>query len=207
MPVRTFFQHVNHINQEEIPLLPPFKMENRIKDEEFIDILLYATPRSWEREMDRQGFDPMESSINDVVDFMERIESSEETDHKSSSKSAKSTKKDNGNNNKSKNGSPNKKTCLIHGQCGHSSDECKVLQAKAKENNGGSKSSWAEKAKVEKMKASKELSAYIKKSVAHGVKKELAALDRKRSAEAHAFDDLDLKEFDLENMDLDDVSV
>ena len=45
--------------------------------------------------------------------------------------------------------------------------------------------------------------AFQLESVENGVKKELASMESKRAAEANAFDDDDLKEFDLENMELD----
>jgi len=170
-----------------------------------IDILLYATPKSWQREMERQGFNPMAHSPREVVTFMEQIEASElfENNSKPPAKSPKTGKSNSPNNGKSS----GQKNCLIHGQWGHSSDECKVLQAKAKEvksGPGNSKGKWSEKAKAYKKKGEQEANSFFKKAVAEGVKKELASIEKKRSAEALAFDknDDDLKEFDLENMSI-----
>ena len=205
MPIRTFWQNVNHINQEELPLLPPFRNTNSIGNDEMIDILLYATPKSWQREMERQGFDPLAHSPKEVVTFMEQIEASElfENNSKPPAKSPKTGKSNSPNNGKSS----GQKNCLIHGHCGHSSDECKVLQAKAKEvksGPGNNKGKWSEKAKAYKKKGEQEANSFFKKAVAEGVKKELASIEKKRSAEALAFDkdDDDLKEFNLENMSI-----
>ena len=50
--------------------------------DELIDILLYATPKSWQKEISRQGFDPMNHDLNTIVSFMECIEETEDFKHK-----------------------------------------------------------------------------------------------------------------------------
>ena len=92
-------------------------------EDELIDILVYATPKSWSREMDRQGFDPINKTLREVVDFMECIEQAEDFDGQ---KVDHNQRKPHGN------GKPKKKSkassgtahCLIHGKGSHSSDEC-----------------------------------------------------------------------------------
>ena len=56
--------------------------------DELIDILLFVTPKSWQKEMSCQGFDPMIHDLNSIVSFMEHIEETEEFEpcHDSSSK-------------------------------------------------------------------------------------------------------------------------
>jgi hypothetical protein len=46
--------------------------------DEVIDILLHNTPHLLQNEMERQGFDPMASMANEVVDFMENIKAVKE---------------------------------------------------------------------------------------------------------------------------------
>ena len=56
-------------------MLPPFREANKLAPDELIDILLFATPKSWQKEMERQGFDPMDDKeITDIVDFLENFD-------------------------------------------------------------------------------------------------------------------------------------
>lgn len=200
MTIREYYQHLTYINREEIPLLPtsrPNPEHNRFADDELIDIILCATPKSWQREMEKQGFDPIEKTSSEVVTFMERIEASEDiavpAKAKNNSNGSKKSKTSS-----SKHGG-GKKICLIHGEGNHTSDECRTLQAKAKEAKG----SWERKAKS--AKNSKEVAAFIKKSVAKGVKEQL----KKREREANNVETTndDLADIDFENLDVDDISV
>jgi hypothetical protein len=97
MKVRTYYQHLVRVNQDELPALPPFGRSQHLLDDEIIDILCYGTPKSWSREMDRQGFDPLTLTPTQVVDFLERIEQSEDFDGQCidySQKSSGNSKKD-----------------------------------------------------------------------------------------------------------------
>jgi len=48
--------------------------------DEIIDILLFGAPKSWQCKMDCQGFDSLDKTVTEVVEFMERIEMSEDFD-------------------------------------------------------------------------------------------------------------------------------
>jgi hypothetical protein len=72
MKVLKYYQALIRINNEELPNLPPFGAGQALSQDEMIDILLHGTPCSWQNEMERQGFDPMASTANEVVDFMGR---------------------------------------------------------------------------------------------------------------------------------------
>ena len=74
MKVREYANHLVRVNTEEIPNIPPAGPNQSLQDDEIMDILLYATPKSWQREMDRQGFDPLENNVQQVVAFMEHME-------------------------------------------------------------------------------------------------------------------------------------
>ena len=77
MKVRHYYQNLIRMNDEELPNLPPFQQGNKLSQDELLDILLFGTPRSWQKEMDRQQFDPIEKGLHDTVDFMEGLESTE----------------------------------------------------------------------------------------------------------------------------------
>jgi len=97
MGVKQHTMHVYRINTEEIARCPPaFDATQCLTPNEIIDVLLFGTPKSWQCEMDRQGFDPLASTVTQAVEFMERIEMSEDFD--GDGKVAAVTKK--GNNNK-----------------------------------------------------------------------------------------------------------
>jgi len=81
MNIKRYQMNIMHINSEEIPCLPPHFTETQsLAEDEIADILLYGTPKSWQREMDCQGFDPLMQTPMQVVAFMEWIETSEELD-------------------------------------------------------------------------------------------------------------------------------
>jgi hypothetical protein len=64
---------VGSINDEELPQLPPFGPDQSLSNNKVFDILLHGTPKSWQVKMDRQGFDPLDKTIPEVVNFMENI--------------------------------------------------------------------------------------------------------------------------------------
>jgi len=81
MGVKQYIMHIYRINTKEIAHCPPtFDNAQCLTPDEIIDILLFGTPKSWQREMDRQGFDPLAKTVTEVVEFMEHIEMSEDFD-------------------------------------------------------------------------------------------------------------------------------
>ena len=211
MKVRAYYQHLLRINNDELTSLPPFDPAQNMSEDELIDILIYATPKSWMREMDRQGFDPVTATLAEVVNFMERIEQAEDSeghrvDH---------SQKGNNNNGKSKKaktkGNGGNKHCLVHGKCSHTSDECEVLKKRAEEyksnkgNSGGgfSNKTWTRKADESTKSSKKDLAAFIKKAVSQGVRRELNSIDKKRKGDDLDLNaiDMDLNGFNYEDMD------
>jgi len=176
MGVKQHIMHVYRINTKEIARCPPaFNNTQCLTTNELIDILLFGTPKSWQREMDRQGFDPLAKTVTEVVEFMERIEMSEDFD--GDRKVAAATKKGNNNKNKSNkvnSGADGFKYCMLHGNNNtHYTSECKSLMAQAKKlkgNNGanqkgkGGNKSWKSKAKDKTNDSKRELVALIKKA-------------------------------------------
>ena len=51
MKIRTYYNHIIRINNEEIPALPPFQRGQALANDKLLDIILYGTPRSWQKEM------------------------------------------------------------------------------------------------------------------------------------------------------------
>ncbi len=214
MKVRVYFQRLLTIANDEITYVPPFDPEQILSEDELIDILLFGTPKSWQNEMDRQGFDPIANCAADVVAFMEQIETAEEFNgnaepvkgnkHAAKKKKSSGTATDKGD-----------KNCLLHGNAGHTTDECKVLKAEADKlkktntNKTGGNKTWSRKAEEAKVGSKKELAAFINKSIKQGVQKELASVEKKRkaTAEMNAFDldDDALKDFNY--ADLDDLRI
>jgi hypothetical protein len=80
MKVQEYLQRLLRINRTELIAMSPHAENQSLSDDELLDILLFGTPCSWQHKMEHQGFDPMENDINDVVNFMEQIESSEDFD-------------------------------------------------------------------------------------------------------------------------------
>jgi hypothetical protein len=48
--------------------------------DEVVNILLFATPNSWQVKMEEQNWDPMDHTPTEVVDFMECLESAKAMD-------------------------------------------------------------------------------------------------------------------------------
>jgi len=81
--IKSHHMKITRINSEEIPKLPPKFDETQslpAAEDKIVDILPCRTPKSWQKEMDRQGFDPLGHAPMEVAAFMELIESSEEFD-------------------------------------------------------------------------------------------------------------------------------
>jgi len=195
MNVKSYYMNLMRINSEEIPRLPPHYAETQsLAEDEMVDILLYGTPKSWQKEMDRQGFDPLSHTPMEVVAFMERIETSEEFDSdKKTTKvaaSGKGKKKASDNN-----GAKGSHYCMMHGNNNtHDTADCKTLQAQAKKlkgnnNNGANKNgkhqnkSWKNKAKDDTEDSKKELAALVKKATQLIKQSELNAIELTKKVE------------------------
>jgi len=194
MTVKAYMMHIIRINHQELPRLPPnFNDAQRLSDDEIIDILLFGTPKSWQREMDRQGFDPLSQTPQEVVEFMERIEMSEDFDSdKKTTNVAKNNNKGKkkSNFNKGNSDADGSKYCMLHGNNNtHETSECKTLMAQAKKLKGnnnnnnakpkgkGGNKNWKNKSKDDTEDSKKELAALIKKATEVIKKGELNAIE------------------------------
>jgi len=208
MTIRVFANHVTRINNDELPLLPPFgnRRDQMLSQDEIIDVIQNGIPRSWMREMDKQGFDPIEKTLAEVVDFCERMENAEgdfeparNGGKTNKSKDSKSKSKD-----KSNGGS---KYCLLHGDNHtHNTDDCLVLkkQAKALKTNDGDRKpafknkTWKRDADKSTNSSKKELAAFVRKQA----RKELYAFAKKRKVSEDDDDEKSLNNIEEGEIDL-----
>jgi len=226
MGVKQCIMHIYRINTKEIARCPPtFDHTQCWTPDEIIDILLFGTPKSWQREMDRQGFDPLAKTVTEVVEFMERIEMSEDFD--GDRKVAAVMKKGNNktkSHNKGNLGADGSKYCMLHGNNNtHDTSECKTLMAQAKKLKGpnganhkskGGNKSWKNKAKDKTNDLKKELAALIKKATEVIKKGELNAIEpvKKRKVKWPSEEeelcalDVELKDFNYEDLDKMDLN-
>ena len=160
---------------------------SRYTDDELIDVLLFGTPKSWQNEMDRQGFDPMEKTITAVVEFMENIESTE-TFEPTSKKTPTSKKSSGTKKSKTSDSEDGKKPphyCTQHGaNWTHDTKDCRFLQNQGKSDSKGKyqNKSWDRKSAEASANSKKELAALIAKTVKKSVKQQLASVDKKRKS-------------------------
>jgi hypothetical protein len=166
MKIRTFVHNLMKLNHdEELPYLPPFGGNQKLSDDDIIEIILNASPNSWTNEMDRQNFDPLDHTVRDLLSFCERIEQLEPTGTTNGS-----VAKKHDHNKRSKNsgekGKPTGKWCTFHKTDSHDSSECcKVLLNKDKAKPSYGNKTWKRKSEEGKSYSKEELNAIVKKVV------------------------------------------
>jgi len=152
--------HIIRINSQEITRLPPtFNYAQMLSEDEIVDILLFGAPKSWQRKMDCQGFDPLASNPSEVAAFMERIKMSEDFDSdKKATKVVPGKGKKKSGFAKGNSDVDGSKHCMLHGNNNtHETSECKTLMAQAKKVKGnnanqkgkGNNKTWKNKSKGE----------------------------------------------------------
>ena len=218
MTIREFYQQLIRVNTMELPYLPPYGANQGFADDKIIGIILFGIPKSWHKEMDRQGFDPLENSPGDLVTFLEQIESAEDFDgDKVASKKSKDSKSNSSSKKKSSSSGKGSKWCDRHEWCNHTTDACEALKreakkakyssSKGKDSKSHSNKVWSRKAEEAKEKSKKELAAFITKAVAKGVAKELASVEKKKRKASDDGEDLDLACLEGFNYELGELSL
>ena len=217
MAVKQYVSNILHINEVEIPLLPPFLVDQGLSEDELMDMILFGCPASWTKEMDKQGIDPENITLMNCVSFFERLEESEGFDTSATAVKKHDSKKKKTDNNKIVSGD---KHCLIHGPNTHPSNACFELKKILEKTRGGSPSSskttfknktWKrgddKKTSFKSDKSKKELAAFIKDTI----KEEMNSFQsKKRKADDSSSDeeegemhqmDVDLSKFNYADMD------
>lgn len=219
MSIREFANHLQRVNHEEMPYIPPFAPGQSLPEDELIDIVLNGIPKSWTREMDKQDFDPMEKTFRQVIDFCQRMEASEDFEPSATTKTTdnKGSKNSKSNKKPKASGGGSDYECMFHGKNNtHSTEDCLVLknQVKSLKGDGGKSPSknktWKRNADENKTKTRKELAAFVRKQA----RKELHAFAKKRkesskkedsddesSGSLNAMDNIDLSDFNYAKMD------
>lgn len=128
----------------------------KLDDDELLDILEFGCPNAWQKQMLLQNFDPMEHSIQEFVQFCERVELTEEPlQEPTEKKNKKKRRAESGN---------GKKRCMLHGEdCGHTTDECRTMKAQTKRMKATYESQHPEKKKAYKQK--QEIHALVMEAV------------------------------------------
>jgi hypothetical protein len=67
MKVRTFHNHLSNMILNKLPWLPPFGNNQKLANNKVVNILLFATPNSWQVEMEKQNWVPMDHTLSEVV--------------------------------------------------------------------------------------------------------------------------------------------
>ena len=159
--IKDYVARMQQIN-EYLVQFPPGNEDQKLPDDELLDILEFAIPNSWTKEFTKIGFDAADHSIKDFIKHCERLELTESwefpskkkangqnakhqkiSDEKAAILQAKSSAEVNKNlikNNK-------RKFCDLHNQFGHSTVECKVVQSQIQK----MKSAWQAKSTVKKL--------------------------------------------------------
>ena len=159
---------------------------------EIMDIIYHYMPTTGENKMFEQGFNYADSTIKEMTDFFEtRVENIEpkEEEKKSLAAAKKSQKKAKKTIREvsdfsvvvSKEEStverrPNKKCCILHGKCSHSTDSCKDLHAMINNHKQKKKKNYRNY-----RKSSKELNALIDKKIKKFVKNKKKKKTKKRA--------------------------
>lgn len=210
MSTREFAARISELNQY-LKQFPPFEDNQEIDDEEIIDIIEFGIPSSWQKNMVLQGFDPMESTLADLVAFCERHEFTESNLDKNDNDNTKNKGKNSndldqkppakGGNVKVSNKCSDK-FCDLHQSYGHSTAECKVVQAQIKK----MRSNYETGQNAGKKYPSKETKATVMSLVEKSVKasmKKLMNNNKKRKLSETNFN-IETSEKEGETFDIDD---
>lgn len=218
MTMKAYVARFRELN-EYLALFDEKGEKNKIPDDELMENCEFGIPAKWRKEMILQGFEPVEHTVQDFVDFCERLEATEEINEALSKKADKHGKSNDENPSKRKRGGPRAGTdgkakydCLYHGANNtHATHDCLILKDQAKKmaaahsNVGGrfkkarfENKTWRRSdgdSDGEKKKKTGELHAYIKSMVDNAVKQSA----KKRKAE-------DPPSMDNFNYDMDDLN-
>ena len=139
MRIRDFLARFKELNKY-LEEFPPFNGAAQVlPEDEIILILESAIPNKWQQQMVLQGFEVVDKTIQEFIEFCERLEFSEQVYDSTHTGQKANVKNDNKTTSGSKAsaGSSNKKRktdyfCLYHGHnTSHNTDDCKVLKAQA----------------------------------------------------------------------------
>ena len=194
VPFKEFLNRVIEMNnyfKEMPPNAPVEDGEEEITPEpmpedDIMDILEFACPNEWQKQMRLQDFDTSTSTPSDLQDFCENLEELEALEeHNAKGKATKedkskksSRKRTNDSSSSSRNGSSKGEYfCMLHGvNTTHDSNDCTILKNQAKKMRGMYNAQPDER--KSKYKKTQELHAIVAASVENALK----GLSKKRKA-------------------------
>jgi hypothetical protein len=77
--VRSWVTRINEINDMLVEFPPAFNSHQQLQEDELKELFEYGIPTSWRKEMVRQGFFPCNQTTADIIEFCERMETTEDT--------------------------------------------------------------------------------------------------------------------------------
>lgn len=217
---REYMARVTELN-EYLREFPGYEQGKELGADCIMDIAEYAVPATWQRQMVVHGFDPLDHTVAEFVEFCERMEFTEETEDtgtksKATAKQgsngavtgpAKSSEKARKKKRKSYDNSSDEEEpfCELHGYGqNHKTGKCRVLLAQAKKMRANYEAKRSKGyhyyKKQEKNKEKEELRTMVEDMVDRSLKKSKSG--KKRKKEDPPEDNLNVEEF--ENLVLSD---
>jgi hypothetical protein len=136
LKMREFMARVEELNHD-LRYFPVFVPGARLLEDELLDIYENGVPNSWQKQFLLQGFDPIEHTKQEFLEFCERLEATEDifVENPNASKRKASTKNTyksregrNPVNKSTRNSTGTQRYCRLHGQQqSHDTATCKVL--------------------------------------------------------------------------------
>ena len=134
---RDWIARAHEINNR-IPHMDP--NAEKLPDDEIKEIAEFGIPNSFQNEMIRQQFDPIDRSMQEFILFCERQELLEATTSDGDSKSKPKVDKSRSSK-RPRSSADTEKHCVLHGKCSHSTDECTMVMHQIKKLKRKSESS------------------------------------------------------------------
>ena len=202
MKIRKYVNRVIQLNMY-LALFPPFGTQQQLPEDELLDLLEWGIPASWQKDMNRQGFIPVEESLDKFVNFCERLESNEDENQATTGKRKrdKSNSSDKQSSKKSDKGQ-GKGTCDLHGY-GHHTHECTVIKKLAQEvkdkraNKDANNSGKSNKKGGFQKKHKQELNAMVMKMVKEAIADSKPEPSKDEDVDMDQFNYEDFKDLEL----------
>ena len=207
MKVKAFTTRLVQLNEylTYFPPDTPTQEVGKMSIDELKEILYHAMPNSWQKKMTEQGFNYIAYRLDQICDFFqtrcENLESQAETssDKKKKSSGKKKGKKkvkiseasDSSSAESEAEGKSEKKHCIYHGWCGHTSNRCQTLKELIRKSKQKQKKGYAKKAG--KSYGKQELNAFFDKKLKKALKR---GKEASRTNELRNFEAMDLSDSD-----------
>ena len=130
MKVTHLLARLTELN-DQLVQYPGATEDSKMSEDELKEIIEFAIPNRWNKQMTLQRFHVYNKNLTEVVEFCKDMEDYEAQNPSKKPSPKSETKTSSTAKGKRKRRSDDVPVCMIHGP-GHSTDDCKVLQAKCK---------------------------------------------------------------------------